>query len=208
MTKAVLPGLYWLYGMIANSVSDALAGVMAQISTRNLAVLVTVTLAFALLREPAVGENGQRAVQSETLLRTSSSWDGEPYKSYPSGPPELSVLKITLAPHTELEWHSHPMPNAAYIVSGELTLERKKDGKKQHFAAGHAVSETVDTFHRGVAGNEPVILIVFYAGSPGVPLTQHPCIATSSRRRMKPSDGEPEVVTNDSARENNKQVAR
>ena len=78
-------------------------------------------------------------------------------------------------PHTELEWHSHPMPSAAYIVGGELTLERKKDGKKQRFTAGHAVSETVDTCHRGVAGNEPVVLIVFYAGSPGMPLSGHSC---------------------------------
>jgi hypothetical protein len=59
---------------------------------------------------------------------------------------------------------------------------------RQHLSAGQAVAETVDTFHRGLAGNEPVVLIVFYAGSAGVPLTQHPCIATSSRRRMKPSD--------------------
>jgi quercetin dioxygenase-like cupin family protein len=204
MPKTAPADLFLVHGMIANCVSSAAASVISQISTRNLPLLVIVTLAFALLREAKAGENRQRAVRSETLLRTSSSWDGEPYKSYPSGQPELSVLKITLAPHTELEWHSHPIPNAAYIVSGELTLERKKDGKKQHFAAGQAVSETVDTFHRGVAGNEPVVLIVFYAGSPGMPLTQYPCIATSSRRRMKPPDGEPEVLTNDSARENSR----
>jgi quercetin dioxygenase-like cupin family protein len=161
MPKAALADPFLVHGMIANCVSSAAASVIGQISTRNLPVLVIVTLAFGLLREATAGENRQRAVRSETLLRTSSSWDGEPYKSYPSGQPELSVLKITLAPHTELEWHSHPIPNAAYIVSGELTLERKKDGKKQHFAAGEAVSETVDTFHRGVAGNEPVVLIVF-----------------------------------------------
>ena len=69
----------------------------------------------------------------------------------------------------------HPVPSAAFIVAGELTFERKKDGKKQHFAAGQEVSETVDTLHRGAAGNEPVVLIVFHAGSRGVPITQHPC---------------------------------
>src|SRR5215468_9377876 len=175
MAKSVLPGLLFLYGAIANSASDAVAGVIAQISTRNLPVLVSVTFAFALLREATAEENNQRGVQSETLLRTGSSWDGEPYKYYPSGHPELTILKITLAPHTELEWHSHPMPNAAYIVSGELTLERKKDGRKKRFTAGQAVSETVGTLHRGVAGTEPVVLIVFYAGSPGVPLNQHVC---------------------------------
>jgi len=111
-------------------------------------------------------------VQSEILLHTGSSWDGEPYKSYRSGQPELTILKITLAPHTKLEWHSHPIPNAAYLLSGELTLERKKDGKKQRFAAGQALSETVDTLHRGVTGDEPVVLIVFYAGNSGTPVTQ------------------------------------
>jgi len=156
--------------MIGDRVSNAVASIVALISTRNLLAVVTITLAFARLREAAAGENRQRAVQSETLLRTGSSWDGEPYKSYPSGQPELTILKITLAPHTELEWHSHPIPNAAYILSGELTLERKRDGKKQHFAANQAVSETVDTLHRGVTGDEPVVLIVFYAGTSRTPL--------------------------------------
>ena len=137
-------------------------------------MLLIVTLALAFFRQATAPENAQPAVRSETLLRSSSSWDGEPYKSYPPGQPELSVLKIILQPHTKLEWHSHPMPNAAYILAGELTIE-KKDGKKQHFTAGQAVSETVDTFHRGEAGNEPVVLIVFYAGSPGMSLTQHLC---------------------------------
>jgi hypothetical protein len=98
------------------------------------------------------------------------------------------------AAHTELEWHSHPIPNAAYIVSGEPTLERKKDGKKLHFAAGQAVSETVGTFQRGMAGNEPVVLIVFYAGSAGVPLIEYPCRSIGSCQRMKPLPGEPHLL--------------
>jgi quercetin dioxygenase-like cupin family protein len=130
------------------------------------------TLALALFRQATAAEKAQSGVRSETLLQSSSSWDGEPYESYPPGQPELSVLKITLQPHTKLEWHSHPIPSAAYIVAGELTVERKEDGKKKHLGAGQAVSETVDTFHRGIAGNEPVVLIVFYAGSEGIPVTQ------------------------------------
>ena len=34
--------------------------------------------------------------------------------------------------------------------------------------------KTVDTFHRGVAGSEPLVRIVFYAGSAGMPVAQHP----------------------------------
>ena len=138
------------------------------------ATLVIVALLSMLFQQPYVAENDQSIVRSETLLRSATSWDGERYKSYPSGRPELSILKITVPPHTKLEWHSHPMPSAAYLVSGELTLERKKDGKKQHFTAGQAVPETVDTLHRGITGDEPIVLIMFCAGSADEPLIQYP----------------------------------
>jgi quercetin dioxygenase-like cupin family protein len=172
-----------LHGMISNRLWDLVVGVMAQLSMRSVPTLLIATFAFTLLHRATAGENRQPAVQTQTLLRASSSWDGEPYKSYPSGRPELSILKITLAPHTELEWHTHPMPNAAYVVAGELTLERKKDGKKQRFVAGQAVAETVDTFHRGMAGNELVVLIVFYAGSPGVSVVPASAPLNPCRRR-------------------------
>ena len=46
------------------------------------------------------------------------------------------------------------MPNAAYILSGELTLERKEDGKKQRVTAGQVVAEMVDALHRRRDGRE------------------------------------------------------
>ena len=137
------------------------------------AMLVIVTL-LSMLFQPYAAENDQSVVRSETLLRSTTSWDGERYNSYPSGQPALSILKITVPPYTKLEWHIHPMPSAAYLVSGELTLEKKKDGKKQHFTAGQAVSETVNTLHRGITGGEPVVLIMFYAGTADEPLTHYP----------------------------------
>jgi len=126
-------------------------------------MLLLATLLLVLLQRAMATEDDQSAVRSETLLRNTSSWDDEPYKSYSSGQPELSVLKITLQPNTELEWHSHPIPSAAYVVAGELTVERKKDGKKQILSPA-----------RRFPGNEPVVLVVFYAGRPGIPVTQKP----------------------------------
>jgi quercetin dioxygenase-like cupin family protein len=157
--------------MIGNRLWDLAAGVTSQITTRGMEALLVVTFAIPLVKKAGARVNNQPSVQTQILLNASSSWDGEPHQSYPSGQPELSVLKITLAPHTQLEWHSHPMPSAAYIVAGKLTLERKRDGKKQCFTAGQVASETVDTFHRGAAGSEPLVLIVFYAGRTGLPLT-------------------------------------
>ncbi len=41
----------------------------------------------------------------------------------------------------------------------------------QHFVAGQAVTETVNSVHRGITGTEPTVLIVFYPGAPGLPLS-------------------------------------
>ena len=113
------------------------------------------------------------AIGIETLASSTSSWDGAAYAAYPSGQPEISVVKFTIAPHTTMQWHSHPMPNAGYVLSGELTIE-KRDGTRKHFVAGEVIPETVGSVHRGISGAEPVVLIVFYAGTSGLPLSQQP----------------------------------
>ena len=113
----------------------------------------------------------QSPIEIETLVQSASAWDTTAYTRYPDGQPLINVLRITIAPHTALEWHSHPMPNAGYVLSGELTLE-ERDGFRRHFVAGQALTETVDRVHRGVTGEAPAVLIVFYAGAPGMPLSQ------------------------------------
>ncbi|MNG25698.1 hypothetical protein D3C84_1105940 [compost metagenome] len=64
------------------------------------------------------------------------------------------------------------MPNAAYVLSGELTIESKESGQVRRVKQGEAVAEMVNITHRGVTGEEPVELIVFYAGSEGIPLSE------------------------------------
>src|ERR1700761_6809002 len=51
------------------------------------------------------------AVKSETLLAATGSWDGQAYKNFPAGHPQLTVLKITIPAHTKLAWHEHPEPS-------------------------------------------------------------------------------------------------
>lgn len=109
--------------------------------------------------------------QVETLIQSTSSWDGTPYKAYPPGQPQITVLRITLPPHTTMAWHSHPMPIAGYILSGELTIE-KRDGTTKQFVAGQAVAETIESIHRGTTGATPVVVIAFCPGTPGVPVSQ------------------------------------
>jgi quercetin dioxygenase-like cupin family protein len=110
-------------------------------------------------------------VTSQVVLRSDRAWDGTPYRSYPAGVPELTVLKIVLPPHSTLDWHEHPMPNVAYVLSGELTVEKADTMETLHLKQGEALPEMVDSRHRGMTGNRTTELIVFYAGAKGLPVS-------------------------------------
>ncbi|PHX42507.1 cupin [Pseudomonas sp. NZIPFR-PS2] len=111
-------------------------------------------------------------IEKEVLLERSESWDGTPYTAYPSGPPQLTLIRLKIPARTQLPWHTHPMPNAAYIVSGELTVETRANGASRTLRQGQTLAEMVGTEHRGITGNTPVELLVFYAGTPGMPLSE------------------------------------
>jgi quercetin dioxygenase-like cupin family protein len=127
--------------------------------------------ALLVLALGAPSSSPRSSARYETLIQTTSAWDGTAYQHYPAGQPQISILKLTIPPHTALKWHVHPMPNAAYVLSGDLTIE-ERGGASKHVVAGQAVAETVGVVHRGVTGNEPAVLIVFYAGAPGLLLSE------------------------------------
>ena len=84
------------------------------------------------------------------------------------GQAELTVLHLTIPAHTTLPWHKHPMPNAAYILSGHMTVEDRATGKKRVIKAGEALTEQIGTEHRGITDEEPCSVVVTYAGTPGM----------------------------------------
>jgi quercetin dioxygenase-like cupin family protein len=134
---------------------------------RSAGIVLLLTAATPLLAQsaPLKVQPGQR----EVLLQTEKSWNGKQYTHYPAGQVQLTTLKVTLAPHTALPWHTHPFPNVVYVLSGTLTLHDKASGKTLVVHPGEAVGESVDDVHRGEAGDQPAVLIITYAGTPGVP---------------------------------------
>ena len=139
-------------------------------SVRNVLCIVGVCLLSSIRAE------AQPIVKTEVLLQTTSSWDGVKYKHYPpvnsKKPLQLSVLKITIPANAALAWHTHPMPNTVYVLSGKLTVEKKGTNKKIVLEQGQVLPEMVNQLHRGIAGKDPVVLIAFYAGSKGMPLSK------------------------------------
>jgi quercetin dioxygenase-like cupin family protein len=106
---------------------------------------------------------------STVLLQADHSWDGSPYKKYPDGQPQLTVLKIEIPPHTTLPWHTHPMPNAAYVISGTLHVESMDGRHRKTLHAGDTLPEMVGIAHRGRTDDTGAELIVFYAGTKSMP---------------------------------------
>ncbi len=138
-----------------------------RLRSEELAILLAAASFTPLLAQstPLKVQSGHR----EILLQTDQSWNGKRYTHYPTGQPQLTTLKVTLAPHTALPWHTHPFPNSVYVLSGTLTLHDKASGRTLVVHAGQAVGESVDDVHRGEAGDQPAVLIITYAGTPGVP---------------------------------------
>lgn len=139
-------------------------------SRHRVAALALITAATSL--SSAYAQSAAKTVasaQREVLLQADHSWNGVPYTQYPKGRPQLTMLKLTIAPHSALPWHTHPFPNAGYVLSGTLTVHDKVSGKTKVFHQGDAFAETVNDVHRGETGDEPVVLLVTYAGTPGVP---------------------------------------
>lgn len=111
-------------------------------------------------------------VQSELLLKTQQSWNGTPYPAYPAGQPELTVLRITIPPHTALDWHQHPIINVGYMLAGTLVVEEQGTGATKTLHPGDTLPELVNTLHRGTnPGDEPATILVFYAGVAGSALS-------------------------------------
>ena len=135
----------------------------------SVAVFALPLLAVPLVA--AVHAQKIEAAKRVVLLQADGSWNGVAYTKYAAGRPQLTTLKVTLKPNTALPWHTHPMPNAGYILSGDLTLHDRASGVKHIYHAGQSFAESVNTEHRGEAGPKGAVLLITYSGVPGMPTT-------------------------------------
>lgn len=130
---------------------------------------VTTPLAAANAQDTVPSDPKTASGHAEHLLADDHSWNGTPYTHYPSTQPMLSMIKLTIPPHTALPWHVHPFPNAGYVLEGQLTIEDRQSGKSRTFHQGQAFAESVNDVHRGVSGDSQTVLILTYSGTPGQP---------------------------------------
>jgi quercetin dioxygenase-like cupin family protein len=122
-------------------------------------------------KKSAMRNTNKPITTNKQILQTSQTWDGIKYHRYPTGQPQLTVLRITIPPNTALHWHRHPVISVGYVLAGNLTIEKRDTGERTVLYTGQTLAETVQATHRGFTTDEPVALVVFYAGQVGTPIT-------------------------------------
>ena len=133
--------------------------------------LPLMALALTFVSFPASPARAQNtaSAHADHLLKADHSWNGKPYTAYPPGPPMLTTIRLTIPPHTALPWHTHPVPNAGYVLEGQLTIQDKESGASHVFHQGEAFAESVNDAHRGVSGDTRTVLLLTYAGGSNLP---------------------------------------
>ncbi len=132
-------------------------------------MLARLAVAAALVVSSAAASASPK---STTLLSTDTTWNAAPIHYQCPTRPQVTAVKVEIPAGEATAWHTHPVGNYAYVISGTLELELK-DGTHHTFKAGDAFAEVVNTIHRGKAvGSEPVVLVVWYTGEAEKPFTQ------------------------------------
>ncbi len=109
--------------------------------------------------------------ETVTLVETTKSWNGNDLPPYPEGKPMITILRIIIPPQSKLNIHKHLVINAGILIKGELTVVDEQNNTL-HLKAGDALVELVNTCHFGENnGDTPAEIIVFYAGTPNIPIT-------------------------------------
>ncbi|WP_144208669.1 cupin domain-containing protein [Shewanella donghaensis] len=107
------------------------------------------------------------AIKVDLLSKSTTSWDGSTLPAYGRGQPEISIIKVTIAPNTTLPFHKHPLINAGYLLKGELTVVSETN-EVLKMKPGDTLIELVGKWHYGKnEGKESVEILVFYAGVEG-----------------------------------------
>ncbi|KHT64848.1 cupin [Photobacterium gaetbulicola] len=110
------------------------------------------------------------AATSQDLVKTTTSWDGQPLPSVQFNQPEITIKEIIIAPGEKLPWHQHPVINTGILLTGQLTVHTQN--KKITISAGDPLVEVMNTSHYGEnTGSEPAKVIVFYLAEKGSELT-------------------------------------
>ena len=102
----------------------------------------------------------------ETLISASESWNGDSF-TYPKGPAEMKLEKITAQPGFKTPLHLHPQPGIIYVQRGTLYCETS-NGQSLTVQAGESFASSQGTAHYCQNnGDEEMVVFSASAGAKG-----------------------------------------
>jgi quercetin dioxygenase-like cupin family protein len=142
--------------------------------------------------EPGAHHSSIPGVRAEILTKADRSWNGSLLPPYPEAQPQVTIIRYQFAPGAVLPVHKHPVINAGVLLRGQLEVKTTA-GQTLGLKAGDPIVELVNQWHEGHnPGEETAELIVFYAGTPNLPLVIRP---TSPPVSTPPSDSMNSPIT-------------
>lgn len=110
------------------------------------------------------------SIQSDILLETTTSWNGNPIPEI-KGQPKVTVSKVVIPPKMKLPKHIHPVITTGIVQKGELTVTTEQN-EQIVLKSGDVLVEVSNTIHFGEnTGNTDVEILVFYIGEENTPVT-------------------------------------
>lgn len=101
------------------------------------------------------------------LIETSTTVMGEAIV-YPAGKAKITTGIVTMPPGAKTGWHTHAVPLTGLILSGELTVNYGKNGKRV-YREGDSIAETMAVPHQGEnTGKDTMKLFAVYIGAEGI----------------------------------------
>jgi len=142
-----------------------------------IALLASLCATFAVAHDETTMQGFSiPGVSAEILAKTDKSWNGRLLPSYPADQPQVTIIRYRFAPGAVLPVHKHPVINAGVLLRGELQV-KSDAGEILTLRAGDPIVELVNQWHEGYnPGQDMAELIVFYAGTPELPLVIRPTV--------------------------------
>ena len=109
-------------------------------------------------------------IQSEVLLETTKSWDGN-LLSKIEGQPKVTISRVRIPPGKELPKHLHPVITTGILTKGQLTVTTAANDQIT-IKEGDVLVEVSNTIHFGKnSGTTDAEILVFYIGDEDLPTT-------------------------------------
>jgi quercetin dioxygenase-like cupin family protein len=75
---------------------------------------------------------------------------------------DMRMLRISVEPGAPLPWHRDTVPDAGYLIEGELHV-RTREGERKVMRPGDCLAESMEAVRRGTAGPRGATVLVFYS---------------------------------------------